>query len=273
MSTIAEERQDQNAKRRKLDQQSRSDFSAGPSQTLGLKAPVPNSTSNVPSLHPSLPQRPSYDFAANADSIGLGAAPTTESIQNVPTAAQALAGSNRDVVANRRAIRMANMSAAEVLKAELSGLSPLKPSASSLSAPPQPSMQVDQAVNEESSIPGLGPPKSNTAASSLPQPSVPSTVPPEAPAESDADADGDPDPDAKMASGDTNQTDLEDDGSSTVPGTKRKFEEGPGSDDVVEDVVVVEEDDEESSATPALKVNPDGTVEQEDTVKYVPVID
>jgi 5'-3' exoribonuclease 2 len=43
-------------------------------------------------------------------------------------AAQALAGSNHDVVANRRAIRLANMSAAEMLKAELSG-SPPKASA------------------------------------------------------------------------------------------------------------------------------------------------
>ena len=48
-------------------------------------------------------------------------------MQNAPKAIQAWGGSNRDVVANRRAIRMANMSAAEVLKAELAGLSPVKP--------------------------------------------------------------------------------------------------------------------------------------------------
>lgn len=256
---IAEERQDQNAKRRKTEQQSRSDFTSGPSQTMALTAP-PSVPSASLSIHPSLPQRPSYDFAANADSIGLGATPTPESIQNAPTAVQALAGSNRDVVANRRAIRMANMSAAEVLKAELSGLSPVKPSASSkLSAPLAPpdvnpvSTQVD-----EDSIPGLGSNEQSSDSSSALQPPIQVT--------GDADANADIDADANMLSGDSEDPDalVPDD---ALAGTKRKFDEGPAS-DVVDDVVIVEEEDDDVPPSLALKVNPDGTVQQEDTVKY-----
>lgn len=271
ISTAAEERQDQNAKRRKLEQQNRNDFAAGPSQTLALKTPntdvIMDGSSNS-TLHPSLPQRPSssYDFSANADSIGLGAAPTPESVQNAPTAAQALAGSNRDVVANRRAIRMANMSAAEVLKAELSGLSPLKPSALSKPAPPPPA-QSDMQVDEVADIPGLGAHKRKNSISVPVPPPAPPYVRPETPGESDTDADGEPDLDSKMFANET-KTAGNDEGNvtDTAVGTKRKFEEGPGSDDAIEDVVV-EEDDEDAPAVAVLKVNSDGTVEQEDTVK------
>lgn len=245
---------------------------------MALTAPptVPSAASSTPSIHPSLPQRPTYDFAANADSIGLGAAPTLESVQNAPTAAQALAGSNRDIVANRRAIRMANMSAAEVLKAELSGLSPVKASASSkpprVPTPPQPVNlnRADAQDDANMSIPGLGShSRTNGAPAALP--SLPPPVAPslrsETPGESDADADGDPDPDTKMDS--VEPEGGKDVDSSIHAGAKRKFEEGPGSDDVVNDVVIVEEEDDDAppSMNMALKVNADGTVEQEDTVK------
>ncbi|KAG1786321.1 5'-3 exoribonuclease [Suillus plorans] len=91
---------------------------AVPSAKLGLTA----STTSLSSL----PQRADNAFAAKADSIGLGAPRNAQSLEVAPVSAQALAGSNRDVVANRAAIRMANMSAAEMLKAELSGLIPVK---------------------------------------------------------------------------------------------------------------------------------------------------
>lgn len=243
---------------------------------LTVPPTVPSTASSTPSIHPSLPQRPTYDFAANADSIGLGAAPTLESVQNAPTAAQALAGSNRDVVANRRAIRMANMSAAEVLKAELSGLSPVKAPAISkpprAPTPPQPMdlNQPDAQDDASMSIPGLSSHSRTNGAAAALHPLPPPMAPPlrsETPGESDADADGDPDPDTKMDS-------VEPEGSKEVDsnvqaGVKRTFEEGPGSGDVVNDVVIVEEEDDDAppSMTMALKVNSDGTVEQEDTVK------
>jgi 5'-3' exoribonuclease 2 len=283
----AEERQDQNAKRRKLEQQNnKNGFSTGPSPTMALTVPptaLPTSSSGV-SVHPSLPQRPSYDFAANADSIGFGAAPTPQSIQNAPTAAQALAGSNRDVVANRRAIRMANMSAAEVLKAEMSGLVPVKPALPVKPTPAPPSETIPSPATLEASpmsidptsqnavdddpddVPGFG----NHRNSSVVVPAPPSEQKVESmaidtPAESDADADGEPDPDEQPITegiaGDVNQTSA---------GVKRKFEEGPGATEDADDVVTVEEDDDAPPEVAlALKVNADGTVDQEDTVKSV----
>src|SRR5262249_54067256 len=123
-----EARQDQHNKRQKIEADIRkANLKGGPSPLIQL-----TSSPTVPPVHPSLPQRPLYNFAVTADSIGFGAPPTAQSVQNAPTAALALAGTNRDVVANRRAIRMANMSAAEMLKAEMGGVK------SDLSLPPKP---------------------------------------------------------------------------------------------------------------------------------------
>ncbi|KAF9008770.1 XRN 5'-3' exonuclease N-terminus-domain-containing protein [Cyathus striatus] len=264
----AEERQDQNAKRRKIEQEARKNV-GGPSSALGLTS-GPTAPS---SLHPSLPQRP--DFAAKADSIGLGAAPTPQSIQATPTAAQALAGSNRDVVANRRAIRMANMSAAEVLKAELSGLSPVKPSASLPAKPaaaelPPLSASLDasrmsKANIDNDEVPGFG---THARKSSIPS-MKPSTT--ENMSEVTENEMGPFEkPDANMT--DSTVPNGDKDADNSVAGSKRSFEEGPGSTEGAdEDVVVVEEDDDddtvENQTRLALKVNADGTVEQEDTVK------
>ena len=226
---------------------------------------APTSSSNV--IHPSLPQRPSYNFAANADSIGLGAAPTPQSIQNAPTAAQALAGSNRDVVANRRAIRMANMSAAEVLKAQLNGLSPVKPSTKDSPDPvSKPEPMNESNVDDMDGVPGLSAfSRQRDPSPSLPPPPVPQLPRSQTPAESDADADAELDPDTKMLSADSEAVAGE------VPdilaGAKRKFEEGPGSDEPAEDAMIEDEDDPTPSLT--LKVNSDGTAEQEDHVKLV----
>ncbi len=204
----AEERQDQNTKRRKLEQQVRN-ADVTPSAALGL------TSGPIPPAHPSLPPRHNYDFAAKADSIGLGASATPESIQMAPLAAQALAGSNRDVVANRRAIRMANMSAAEVLKAELSGgLQPVKPSVSS-SLPPKP---VAAAVAV-----------STQATAQLPAKPVATTA--EEPVNgSPAAADVNGTPMELDEFGRVRRADPDDD--DAMAGQKRTFEEGPGAPDV-----------------------------------------
>jgi 5'-3' exoribonuclease 2 len=237
---------------------------------MALTAPptAPTSSSNV--IHPSLPQRPSYNFAANADSIGLGAAPTPQSIRNAPTAAQAFAGSNRDVVANRRAIRMANMSAAEVLKAQLNGLSPVKPSAKDspvLVSKPEP-MTESNVDDDLDGVPGLGAlSRQRDPSPSLPPPPVPQLPRSQTPAESDADADAELDPDTKMLSADSEAVAGE---VLDIPaGAKRKFEDGPGSDEPAEDVVMIEEDEDDPTPSLTLKVNSDGTAEQEDHVKLV----
>lgn len=282
---LAEERQDQNAKRRKLEQQSRQNgFTTGPSPTLGLTvAPTaPNSTSNLSTLHPSLPQRPiTYDFAANADSIGLGAAPTPQSIQYAPAAVQALAGSNHDVVANRRAIRMANMSAAQTLKAEISGLRPVKPDPPSpskpLSAPVLQSSASPPPADDPNDVPGFGLQRqlSSNGAELMVPPSTVNAGRPETPAASDMDADGEPDTEPMLTSDEGASDGNVDNVEAILTSAKRKFEEGPGLPDdtanTTNDVVLIEEEDDtpaDESAL-ALKVNPDGTVEQEDTVKFV----
>lgn len=239
---------------------------------MALTAPPTVLTSSNNIIHPSLPQRPSYNFAANADSIGLGVAPTPQSIRNAPTAAQALAGSNRDVVANRRAIRMANMSAAEVLKAQLNGLSPVKPSAKASSVPvskPEPVNESNPDDDDDmDGVPGLGayPRQRDPSPSPLPLP-VPQIPRSQTPAESDADADGEVDPDTKMLSNGAEVVASE--VLDILAGAKRKFEEGPGSDEPAEDVTTIEDDDDDTSPSLTLKVNVDGTAEQEDHVKLV----
>ncbi|KAG6833818.1 hypothetical protein H0H87_011752 [Tephrocybe sp. NHM501043] len=276
----AEERQDQNAKRRKLEQQNnKAGFTTGPSGTLGLTVNPTNpshTSSSAPAAHPSLPQRPTYDFAAKADSIGLGAAPTAQSVQNAPTAAQALAGSNRDIVANRRAIRMANLSAAEVLKAEMSGLVPVKPLPAKPPSPSKPvvpmatleaaPMSISLATTSvnpiaDDEVPGFGNHR-NAVTAAQPQSQNSGMAVDASAADADADADGESDPDALMNA--TNDVDH-------AAGVKRKFDEGPAApDESTDEVVTVEEDDDappDAAAPPALKVNSNGTVEQEDTVK------
>jgi len=200
----------------------------------------------------------------------MGVKSTAESLANHTTAAQALAGSNRDVVANRRAIRLANMSAAEVLKAELAGLSPVKPKPllKTASLPPKP--QPMQVVIEKDPLPSNV--EQSFSVPKMPGIPPPPTTPPlhEDGLDVDVDADGEPDPESTMAISDSvgRHDDAVDE---ILAGTKRKFEEGPGEPDVTEeDVVSVEEDEDDGdgvTSSLALKVNPDGTVEQQDVVK------
>jgi 5'-3' exoribonuclease 2 len=138
----AEERAKENAKfkRRRVDTTvTVTTTSSGPSAALQLTAPP-----TAPGLpaHPSLPAKPGVDdFAQRANSLGLGANGDGSSAVSA-NVLQALSGSNSDIVANRAAIRMANMAnmnAAEMLKAELAGLRPVKATSRTvMSAPAEP---------------------------------------------------------------------------------------------------------------------------------------
>ncbi|CDO73982.1 hypothetical protein BN946_scf185043.g31 [Trametes cinnabarina] len=273
----AEERQDHAAKRRKLEKDIR-DGNAAPSSALNLTA--------APAAPASLPSRP--DFAAKADSIGLGGPQNAESASHAPTAARALAGSNRDIVANRHAIRLANMSAAEVLKAEMGvPLIPLKPSKSSLTstpavppaAPTTETTDIEPSVSngtvadgdDEPEIPGLGGASAAPAASSV---ETSASVEPVLLVENDVNP---------SATGEVEPPTVEPEdllmGDDTTPrGVKRTIDEVEAEDaeldaEADEDVIVEDlgsDDDEDSAPTNTslkLKVNPDGTVEQEDVVK------
>ena len=252
---LAEERQDQESKRRKIEREQKQSgqvktvsTGTGPSSALALTAST--TTLSGPLAHPSLPPRPSFDFAANADSIGFGAKPTAQSLQNVPAAAQALGGSNRDVVANRAAIRMANMSAAEMLKAELAGAKPVKPD---LSLPPKPTFTSDvprsSPAPTDDEFPGFG---GHDVPNDVKTPEDGMEVEDE-----DADADGEPDPENQSA---TNADDVD----TFLAGVKRKIDEVEVDNSVGSDEDDVPEDEPPSKT---LTVNPDGTVDQQDTIQ------
>ena len=227
----------------------------GPAASLNLTgtptAPYASDPRNlVPNSRPA-----GNSFAAKADSIGLGGPKTDQTEQFAPQAVQALAGSNHDVVANRRAIRMANMSAAEVLKAELAGLVPVKRSATSLTSNTTPAAPTPQVL-----IGGSVPPAVETNAEDDDS---------EVPGLGGAGISASVDADTEMFSSDALDV--------SPRGTKRKHDVEDAEDAVIdaEETPPLEEDEEEEDADAteptnyALKVNADGTVEQEDTVRYV----
>ena len=210
----------------------------GPSPSLNLTADL-----NAP--------RRLGDFAAKADSIGMGGIKDADAVNNAGAAAWALGGSNRDVVANRAAIRMANLSAAETLKAELASLVPVKsrvqPQKPIVAPPPPPAAPVDfnvgpaTAAEMDMKVPGLGI-------------SDPETLLANAHAD-DTNADA-----VEMSSAST-ATEV-----SPVAGVKRAFE-AIADTRTDEDFVGGDDVDAETQTSLAYKVNADGTVEQEDTVR------
>lgn len=152
---------------------------------------------------------------------------------------------------------MANMSAAEVLKAELGGLQPVKTSASASPPKSEPlptPVFAQPGAEDDMDVPGFG----NASAMDLAPVAAPEATLPE---ESMSDADGS----AGRSQADVdmeNGTASGDEALQFLQGVKRKIDE---TDDVEETAEV--EDAVPGKNQFALKVNPDGTVEQEDTVK------
>lgn len=255
LDTLAEQRQKSNNEERERQKQA---TKRAKIVHVGTEGPSPNLqlTSNPNSVVLS------EDFAAKADSIGLGGPKTEEAARNVSSAAQALAGSASDVVANRAAIRLANMSAAETLKAEMANLMPAK----------RPSLPAKPAV----ALPSLPAPvtKSEPVADSLPLVKL-------EPVQGDVSGLGGAQPMSVDDAGSEHtgtDTPMDQDDLSVV-GKKRSFEEvqqdqTQATDDIIdEDIANADdepdnpEDAEVAKKALALKVNNDGTVEQEDTVK------
>ena len=272
----AEERQNQNAKRRKLEQSGGynlgPDASQPPAGNATPQAPS-DSTIGNPGRH-SLPRRPVDPFAAPA--------PVPPS-----TNGNALGGSNAELVHNRAAIRMANMSAAEAMKAELAARIPLG------RKPPQrinTDRLLDEAVLVASQPPPvpevLESPVQTNAVSTNPtngtQDAVDSLMPPpsiEPPATVETSPiveDQDPAP--------------EDTANLPIPvvaggieaesprGTKRKADDLEEPERSLDDSGVIDisdaleeaDDDTEEVVATTRKINPDGTVDQPDTVRYCP---
>lgn len=290
MLSTGEERQNQNAKRQKIEREN--------SSARSLREPLPPARSsplapvnayNASQQHP-LPSRPAVDPFVPGGPVR----PSTSD------GVKALSGSNADVVNNRAAIRMANMSAAESLKAELAAKIPLgrkpvprinaeralsdsAPTSSSPVAPP--SDQIDT-PNESEVLPtpndpatlALADPTANAAPAPLSlSPEHETPIVDSAPAtELDAPV---PDvinitaPNGEQSSegeGDTMDTSSDSEQPIFPRGLKRKADD---IDDAVEDTEAdsvpfddVDGDQADASAV-TRKVNPDGTVEQEDTVR------
>ncbi|KAL1666757.1 XRN 5'-3' exonuclease N-terminus-domain-containing protein [Schizophyllum commune] len=286
-----EQRQDHNAKRRKLEQEQRKNASVpvGPSPSLNLSAPL--NGGGPPLIHPSLPQRP--DFAARADSLGLGAPVTAP-----PPAMQ----SNSDIVNNRGAIRTANLDAANKLKDQLFDLVPLgranKPAPPKLNptlpdkpvtpeelvaatatvtppvtaqAPPRPLVAGDS-MESDDMIPGFESQSTTVTTEPGSQATLDGEAGPSGHVEEsqadatmengDADAEGEDD-----AEGEVDMDTQDDDGDvPPLAGKKRKLDEGPAA----EDNSTEEEEDEEAAANASLyrmKKNADGSIEQADHVQ------
>ncbi|WVR09041.1 hypothetical protein IAU60_006101 [Kwoniella sp. DSM 27419] len=127
-----EERQDHRDKRRRMDDHRRQDEAnarqgrqhkrfddkeplKGVTQLNGQEyvAVEPAQTARGGALHPSLPTRPNFDLVPKAEA--------GEDALKKGMSAMSASTSNSDIVKNRRAIRMANMNAAQALKAELNG--------------------------------------------------------------------------------------------------------------------------------------------------------
>ena len=221
----------------------------GPSPSLNLTADL-----NAP--------RRLGDFAAKADSIGLGGVKDADAVSNAGAAAWALGGSNHDVVANRAAIRMANLSAAETLKAELASLMPVKSRAQPqkpISAPPPP----PAAPVESSAVPATA----TAADMDMEVPGFGTGNPEALLANAHADADA-----MSVNETETSAAPAENE-TATVAGVKRPFEaiaDSPaGEDSVGENDVEAEAETESTTRALDYKVNSDGTVEQADTVRYV----
>ena len=186
----------------------------------------------------------------------------------MPLATQALAGSNSDVVANRRAIRMANMSAAEMLKAELSG-HPVPPKPD-LSLPPKPSIlpDPDSAFIPKSSLLEASQMSrdSRIAANTITGTGSRSSLSDDQMDDTSTAADKEND---MVSNEGVPPASAVADAAENARGVKRKFDET--EEDAV-DSSSVDEEAVPAATTPALKVNPDGTVEQEDTVKCVVLV-
>ncbi|KNZ57980.1 hypothetical protein VP01_2023g2 [Puccinia sorghi] len=265
----AEERQDQSAKRRKIDNDSQQAHTqSSPSTTQ----PLPSSHQGTPS-NLNLPPKPAFP----SGNIGQ----TTQSaIPGLGTTSFSML-SNADIVKNRFIIRTANMDAAAMLKAELSGKLELPKSAAGVQDSPKTSLETSDATQVEpnTSLEAQGP---SDAKPPTPEPAH--SKPPDAGNSESADTINGDD-----SSRDAARPGLPDEESdltitSAAPAQKRKAEELESVQPVIgtiEDSVVLSEDEDEEE-TPGdvsvfvpgepsrpgpLKMLGNNMVEQEDTVK------
>lgn len=245
----------------------------------------PSKVADPKIVNPSLPARPAFDLVP-ASQAALASAPLPNAFPpQVPATVpakdttssdrakgmKAAGGSNNEFVKNRRAIRMANMSAAELLKAELAGST-------------NEANIVDEASTEEEQRAEVKPeerPDEPMAAFAKEESTELTALPSQSASDAAFDAAFPPPPSTPATVSKT----------ATTPashGHKRKADEvaeedatikteidglvDAAADDVLEDPPVTEltsipHMDQPVQEPKGRKVNPDGTVEYEDTVK------
>lgn len=133
---LDEERQESRQKRQRIDDHRRQDEAKAAKENGNRTvlngqeyvAVEPAMTARGGPLHPSLPTRPNFDLVPKEEASATGKPKKLSAAERAEKEAEslkqglaAMQGSNSDLVKNRRAIRMANMSAAQMLKAELNG--------------------------------------------------------------------------------------------------------------------------------------------------------
>ena len=286
--TVDEERQEQRHKRQRIEDHRRQD-EAKARRESGLNTPTngapgqmtmngtdyvavtPAATARGGPLHPSLPTRPGFDIVPKETNVPKGKKMTPGQLEaaslnagkNALLEAQA---SNQDVVENRRKIRMANLNAAQLLKAELAGETPAEDATESVE------VEVDGEEKEEMSAPDAQAIKDQQGEDEGVDEEI---VPPRVIADGDDGAEAVAS-EALELNGDQG-AELEKPEESR--GIKRKAEEQ------IESESSSSSEEEEAEAPPdveadqpvskkKLKVNPDGTVEgYVDDVRWVDAID
>ncbi|CAK9779952.1 unnamed protein product [Cutaneotrichosporon oleaginosum] len=205
-------------------------------------AVAPADTARGGRLHPSLPTRPGFDteVAEPAKPAFKPGKKLTyqQQAESLKAGLAAMSGSNADIVKNRKAIRMANMSAADKLRAELEG---------------------DDAPGEASQEEPQDEPMEETAENGDEGPDLDNEE------DADEDEDEEEEDDEDVPAGSKRKK-------SGRTGRQRKAIKLDGEEDDEEEEA---DDDDEAPPNPGdehvskkkLKVNPDGTVDYEDTVR------
>ncbi|KAG0145052.1 hypothetical protein CROQUDRAFT_23648, partial [Cronartium quercuum f. sp. fusiforme G11] len=261
----AEERQDRDAKKRKIESDQRTRPAAPPITSYAPVEPPSEPFSGLPNRPGFLPPRPT---PINSSGIpGLSSLSASQPISIM---------SNVDVVKNRFAIRAANLDAAAMLKAQLSGKLDLQtaPPTTPYDVTSGPKLSQKEATTSQTS--GAG-----TAETVVPGPGTTTSVDDE-----DLDAEGEVDDTLIEAEQEEPlNTDVPSTDNTLVPRSKRKVEDLEAEEaavltDVIPEEVVLSDDEEDEAAgnvsvmlpgTPSrpapLKMLGNNMVEQEDTVK------
>lgn len=251
LTNTDEDRQKSREKRRRIEEHKRQDRENGISDDPGSMqmngqeyvAVSAADTARGGRLHPSLPQRPGFDTVpAEADKPAPKPGKKLtyqQQAESLKAGLAAMSGSNADIVNNRKAIRMANMSAADKLRAELEGGD---------DADGEKENAEDAATQDETME--------------------------EKPNSQNGDAEEDEDEEDDEAEEDVSPGGKRKKRGRTSRHRKaRRVDEGEEEEDEEDE----EEDDLEAPANPEdevvapavkkLKINPDGTVDYEDTVR------